>query len=83
MRLERYSDHVTVVLSRRNLLSLLSKLDGHPHGSACTIIGGAGAIGLIVMAEEDDEHYKNPVRGAAMGLPGPMPPATEDAIEGR
>lgn len=49
----------TVVLSRRNLLALLTKLDGHPHGSMCMIAGGDDAPGLIVKAEEDDVHYKN------------------------
>lgn len=46
-----------VVLSRRNLLTLLAKLDGHPPNSACTIGGGTDAPGLFVKAEEDDVHY--------------------------
>ena len=31
-----------IVLSRRNLLALLAKLDGHPPDSACAIAGGHG-----------------------------------------
>ena len=57
MRLEFHNDRLMLVLSRRNLMSLLAKLDGHPPGSACTIIGGADAGGMMVKAEEDDIHY--------------------------
>ena len=59
-----------IVLSRRNLLALLAKLDGHPEGSACTIAGGADAPGFLVRAEEDDVHY-------ADRAPGRMHPETE------
>lgn len=59
MRLEIRADTglPQLVLSRRNLLALLKKLDGNPLGSACTIQGGLDANGLFVKAEEDDVHY--------------------------
>lgn len=63
---------VTVTLSRRNLLTLLAKLDGHPPNSGMTISSGE----LTVIAEEDETHYAN--RPPA----GPMHPDTEDAIRG-
>lgn len=58
---------VEVVLSRRNLLSLLSKLDH--DWSARTIFNGD----IVVRAEEDDEHYGD-------RTPGQMHPATEADI---
>jgi hypothetical protein len=64
---------VHVTLSRRNLLSLLAKLDGHPAGSSCTLIRYSTPdkwSALIVQAEEDAVHY-------ADRTPGPMHPDTE------
>ena len=72
-----------VVLSRRNLLSLLAKLDGHPPGSACTIGGGTDAPGLWVMAEEDEKHYADRVVPEGMAKWGPMHPSTEQKIRQR
>lgn len=66
-----------VVLSRRNLLSLLSKLDGSPADSACTI----EYDGVFVSAEEDEVHYSHPGRPAGL-LPGVMHPDTEAALAG-
>lgn len=45
-----------MILSRRNLLTLLSKLDRVKAGefSYCTIVKPDGTI---VTAQEDDEHY--------------------------
>lgn len=64
-----------VVLSRRNVLSLLAKLDGYPAGSAATLISSDDQPTVIVHAEEDKLHY------AKMGrAPGPMHPTTEQAI---
>lgn len=65
------SSQYTIVLSRRNLLSLLAKLDGHPKGSACTLF----RQGWGIRAEEDEKHYKS--RPYA---PGPMHPETEAHI---
>jgi hypothetical protein len=45
-----------VELTRRNLLSLLAKLDGHPADSACTI---QSPDGFLVKAVEDDAHYSD------------------------
>lgn len=65
-----------IVLSRRNLCALLAKLDGHPPNSACTIIGGEDALGVVIHAEEDDVHYGT--RGYG---PGRMHEATEETIQ--
>lgn len=47
----------TLILSRRNLLTLLAKLDGFPPNSACSIVGGCEAPNIWVKAEEDEVHY--------------------------
>lgn len=66
--------HVT--LSRRNLLSLLAKLDGHPPDSACTIVSPSFYdVKVLVSGEEDEVHYASAER---LGLAaGPMHPDTE------
>ena len=46
-----------IELSRRNLLSLLAKLDGHPPNSACSIMAPNDMPGWTVHAVEDAEHY--------------------------
>lgn len=53
----------TIVLSRRNLLTLLSKLDRVRDGeeSACTLIKSDGTI---ISAEEDSDHYANRTPGS-------------------
>jgi hypothetical protein len=71
---ERVPELVQVVLSRRNLLSLLAKLDGHPSDSACAIDRTIGETILTVVAEEDDDHY------SGRGIIGVMHPETEEAI---
>lgn len=65
---------IRIALSRRNLLTLLAKLEGHPPMSACTISfpGSREEPALVVTAEPDDLHY----RGRAVP-PGPMHPDTE------
>lgn len=63
----------SMILSRRNLMSLLAKLDGSPPRSRCTIIGGSEALGWTVVAEEDEVHY-------ADRYPGEMHPQTEEAL---
>lgn len=55
-----------VELTRRNLRALLTKLDGFPAGSACTIMDGR----VFVRAVEDEVHY-------AGRKPGPMHGDTE------
>ena len=66
--------HVRVTLSRRNLLTLLAKLDGYPTNSACTIFRECeGGETLHVTAEEDAVHY-------AEREPGEMHPVTETQI---
>lgn len=62
-----------VELTRRNLLSLLAKLDGNPPNSACTLIDPDTKI--AVRAVEDDVHYK--AEGRA---PGRMVGETEAVL---
>lgn len=85
MRLEVQNGAVaTVALSRRNLLSLLHKLD--MEGSARTLVtndvsddrGLAGILMLRVVAEDDDEHY-----GGRDHPPGEMHPQTEAFLAAR
>lgn len=57
----------TVELTRRNLTALLSKLDGNPPGSFCTIIDPDYRV--AVKAVEDAEHYSE-------RAPGDMHPLT-------
>lgn len=64
-----------LVVSRRNLLTLLAKLEGYPEESACTIIGGIEAPGFILRAEPDEVHY------AARPF-GVMHEETEQALTG-
>jgi hypothetical protein len=75
MRLDRVTrTEVMVTLSRRNLLTLLAKLDGHPSNSACTILltGGGEGPELLVRAEDNDAHYQSRPEP-----PGSMHPDTE------
>ncbi len=86
MRIEHFPDAtldptggVRVVLSRRNLRTLLAKLDGNPPGSLCTI-GVPPQYGLFeVKAEEDEPHYADEAR-EFRGVAGRMHPATERAL---
>jgi len=64
---------VEVVLSRRNLLALLAKLDDYPTQSTCTILGGDDAFGLTLRVEDDAVHYADRQAGA-------MHPDTEAEI---
>lgn len=68
---------IRIALSRRNLLTLLAKLDGHPPFSACTISfpGAKEEPALVVTAEPGDLHY-----GRRAAPPGPMHPETEVSI---
>lgn len=61
MRLDRVTSiRVEVTLSRRNLLALLTKLDGYPPSSACSIATSAGeGPVLVVRAEPDQAHYQH------------------------
>jgi hypothetical protein len=63
---------VVLTLSRRNLTSLLAKLDGHPPGSTKTLerAGSDGQPYFVVRAESDEVHY-------AKRAPGPMHRDTE------
>lgn len=54
----------TIRLSRRNLETGLRKLDGYPADSACTLLGGDGALGWTLIFEDNDEHYADRPAGA-------------------
>lgn len=72
MRIEFKPYGMRVVLSRKNLLALLTKLD--QPGSYCTIEQPTAFGALFVSSEPDVEHYRD-------REPGPMHPVTEAAIE--
>lgn len=66
----------TVILSERNVRSLMAKLEGHPPNSALELRKNLDAGGvLVVKVERDDEHYGS--RGYG---PGEMHPDTEAAL---
>lgn len=62
---------VGVELTRRNLNTLLAKLNGNPPDSACTIL--APGTTFFVKAVEDSEHYTD-------RSPGIMHPDTERVL---
>lgn len=71
---------VTVILSRRNLLALLHKLE--MEGSARTIVSEfEDGTSLTMKSETDDEHYNHPARDPRAVHPGRMHPETENFIE--
>lgn len=78
MRLEIQGRTVRVTLSRRNLRTLLAKLDGNPPDSACEIQKIEDDGLLCVHAEPDDVHYSHASRYGEP--PGAMHPLTEAAI---
>lgn len=78
MRAGRRDDRVIVVLSKRNLLALLAKVDD--TDSAKTIIRDCrgefdGGMALVLQVEPDEVHYKD-------RKPGLMHPKTEGFIAG-
>ena len=76
MRLEKSEHNFHVFLSERNLNALLTKLNGYPRDSACTLTYTTrdGEL-LLVTAEPNAIHYANPERDSP--LPGMMHPDTE------
>lgn len=74
--------HITLRVSRRNLLTLLAKLDGNPPDSACTILGPIVWPATTLIAEEDDVHYNDADRVTVVGdnRPGEMHPVTEATL---
>lgn len=78
MRLDRGEGPITLVLSRSNLRALLAKLDGHPADTQRMIAGSiVDAPGVLVVAEEDEDHY-----GSMGRRRGVMHPDTEAAMAG-
>lgn len=67
MRVAQRGPVTQVILSRRNLLALLAKLDGYPPDSFCSIAGGSEAEGYMVTAEEDHIHYQDRPAGQMIG----------------
>lgn len=84
MRLELREDGVVLVtLSRRNVLSLLSKLE-QKHSARAIVMRGAYVYGVLhedlflaVQVEPDELHY------ADREPPGEMSPETERFLEAR
>lgn len=72
---------LTVVLSKRNLLSLLHKVDQDWSAKAIDWFPPPGmedGVHALVMAEPDDVHYADPERGGVGA--GFMHPDTEDFV---
>ena len=65
---------VKVTLSRRNLLTLLAKLDEPTSMRTLYRKFHDSSSFLVVQAEEDEEHYKD-------RTPGPVSEITEAVIE--
>src|SRR5437868_4351803 len=73
IRVDWDTGRIAVELSRRNLLTLLAKLDGHPPNSACTIEKDFIDVYLSVKAVPDEDAYRD-------HPPGEMHPATEARV---
>lgn len=67
---------ITIELTRRNLLALLAKLDGHPPDSGCELRKTFYGAQVAVRAVENDAHY-------ADHDPGALHPATERSLLAR
>lgn len=75
MRLEDKGNEVVLRLSRRNLVVLLDKVER--DGSVRTLTRPSpGGRTFTIIAERDEDHYGD-------RTPGPVHPATEEAIRGR
>lgn len=59
-------NYAQITLSRRNLQTLIAKLDGFPKESKAHLMRDDPLTGsrLVVVAEEDDVHYADRVPGA-------------------
>jgi len=79
IEIDRAGD-LQLVLSERNLLSLLSKL--YTEGSAATIVCGdvpPGYAPITISAEKNDIHYSSATREGEPA--GEMHPVTEKILE--
>ena len=74
MRLEEGDYGHRLVLSKRNLLALLHKVDW-PEGQRTLVNHDCE-----VVVENDELHYAHPSRGDLKGIAGPMHPLTETFI---
>lgn len=73
---------ITVTLSRRNLLALLSKLERNrqtPGSSRCTIVKPDGTV---VRAEEDEVHYAARRAGQMHPIEEKVIAALAEGVEG-
>lgn len=77
MRLESDELGVTVVLSRRNVMSLINKVEDPKSHRA--IIGGSDAEGLTVKVETDVEHYFHNDRQCT--FPGEVHPDHDPGVD--
>lgn len=60
MKVDIEDRSITVELTRRNLETLLAKLDGNPPDSLCTIAKGEPSYGWVyVRAVENEAHYSD------------------------
>ena len=64
MNVEVTPEGILVVLSRRNLLALLAKLDGYPQESRATLARQTDAGLIVVQAVDDKSHYGEREPGA-------------------
>lgn len=81
MRIEIKDDVLDIVISERNLLTLLTKL--YTPGSACEIGNGDVPEGFRkawLKAEKDDVHYASATRQSSQGVAGQMHPVTEKVL---
>lgn len=69
------SNLIRIELTRRNLTSLLAKLDGHPKDSPAVLQRGSedGRRLIVVRAVEDEVHYRD-------REPGELHPETLEAM---
>lgn len=72
MELEVVGEVIKLRLSRKNIQTLLDKLNGTPPNSARTIFRSTKGWKVFVTAEENGEHYMD-------RTPGVMHPANESA----
>lgn len=72
MKVVQDGSTIRIILSRRNVLSLLSKLE--MPNSARTLVKDSNGHSLIVEVEDDNIHYTD-------SLPGPMHPWTENWLK--
>lgn len=74
MRVDYDGAVITIVLSKRNLLTLLNKVEDEE--SAKTLVKNEGHIKLVVRVEDDFTHYHNRPEGG----PGKVHPKHDPSL---